>query len=72
MVLQDFALDCSGRIQPPNHMEMMRGREGELMTVNGQVNPQLAIARGGLLRLRILNASPSRFYRLALRNILFT
>jgi FtsP/CotA-like multicopper oxidase with cupredoxin domain len=68
LVLQDFALDGSGRIQPPNHMAMMRGREGQLMTVNGQVNPQIAIARGGLLRLRILNASPSRFYRLAFEN----
>ncbi len=68
LVLQDFALDGSGRIQPPNQMAMMRGREGRLMTVNGQVNPQIAIARGGLLRLRILNASPSRFYRLTLEN----
>ncbi|PSB06132.1 copper oxidase [Pleurocapsa sp. CCALA 161] len=68
LVLQDFALDGSGRIQPPNQMEIMRGREGKLMTVNGQVNPQIAIARGGLLRLRILNASPSRFYRLAFEN----
>jgi FtsP/CotA-like multicopper oxidase with cupredoxin domain len=68
LVLQDFALDGNGRIQPPNQMEMMRGREGQLMTVNGQVNPQLAIARSDLLRLRILNASPSRFYRLALEN----
>ncbi|BAZ47211.1 type 3 multicopper oxidase (plasmid) [Chondrocystis sp. NIES-4102] len=68
LVLQDFALDDSGQIQSPNHMAMMRGREGQLMTVNGQVNPQLAIACGGLLRLRILNASPSRFYRLALEN----
>ena len=61
-------LDGSGRIQCPNHMEMFLGREGQLMTVNGQVNPQIAIARGGLLRLRILNASPSRFYRLAFEN----
>jgi FtsP/CotA-like multicopper oxidase with cupredoxin domain len=68
LVLQDFALDSNGRIQPPNHMAMMRGREGQLMTVSGQVNPNLEIAKGGLLRLRILNASPSRFYRLAFEN----
>ena len=68
LVLQDFALDGNGRIQPPNHMEMMRGREGQLLTINGQVNPNLLIAKGGLLRLRILNASPSRFWRLALEN----
>ncbi len=68
IVLQDFALDTSGRIQPPDHMQIMMGREGQLLTVNGQVNPSFTIAKGGLLRLRILNASPSRFYRLSLEN----
>jgi FtsP/CotA-like multicopper oxidase with cupredoxin domain len=68
LVLQDFALDGKRRIQPPNQRSMMRGREGKIMTINGQINPNLEIAQGGLLRLRILNASPSRFYRLALKN----
>lgn len=68
LVLQDFDLDTNGRIITPNPMAMMMGREGQLVTVNGQVNPSLKIASGGLLRLRLLNASPSRFYRLALEN----
>lgn len=68
LVLKDFDLDKSGHILPPNHMAMMLGREGQLLTVNGQVNPKFTIAKGGLLRLRILNASPSRFYRLSLEN----
>jgi FtsP/CotA-like multicopper oxidase with cupredoxin domain len=68
LVLQDFALDGSGRIQSPNHMAIMMGREGQILTVNGQVNPKYAIPSGGLLRLRLLNASPSRFYRLSLEN----
>jgi FtsP/CotA-like multicopper oxidase with cupredoxin domain len=68
LVLKDFDLDESGRILPPNHMAMMLGREGQLLTVNGQVNPTLSITKGGLLRLRMLNASPSRFYRLSLEN----
>ena len=49
----------------------MMGREGEIIAVNGQVNPSLNLSRGGLLRLRILNASPSRFYRLALEDHTF-
>jgi FtsP/CotA-like multicopper oxidase with cupredoxin domain len=65
-VFKDFDLDTEGRINPPNHMALMMGREGPLLTVNGQVNPSIAIASGGLLRLRLLNASASRFYRLAL------
>lgn len=68
LVLQDFDLDVNGRINPPNHMALMMGREGSLVTVNGQRNPSLSIAQGGLLRLRLLNASPSRFYRLSLEN----
>ncbi|NJR59429.1 MAG: multicopper oxidase family protein [Cyanobacteria bacterium CRU_2_1] len=68
LVLQDFDLDANGRINPPNQMALMMGREGSLITVNGQVNPSLSIAKNGLLRLRLLNASPSRFYRLSLEN----
>lgn len=68
LVLQDFALDANGRIQKPNHMSLMMGREGSLVTANGQLNPSFSIDKGGLLRLRILNASPSRFYRLSLEN----
>ncbi|WP_013325367.1 multicopper oxidase family protein [Gloeothece verrucosa] len=68
LVFQDFALDAGGHIQNTNQMDLMRGREGNLLTVNGQIQPDLKIARGGLLRLRLLNASASRFYRLSLEN----
>jgi FtsP/CotA-like multicopper oxidase with cupredoxin domain len=68
LVLKDFDLDAGGRIIAPNHMAMMLGREGGLLTVNGQVKPNLSIDKGGLLRLRVLNASSSRFYRLSLEN----
>lgn len=46
--------------------EQMRGREGPLQLVNGLVLPELKVEAGTLERWRILNASPSRFYRLAL------
>lgn len=68
LVLKDFDLDANGQINPPHHMALMMGREGGLLTVNGQVNPRFSVASGGLLRLRLLNASPSRFYRLALED----
>ena len=44
----------------------MGGREGTLVTVSGQTQPRYAIEQDGLLRLRLLNASASRFYRLSL------
>ncbi|MDB9529757.1 multicopper oxidase family protein [Oscillatoria sp. CS-180] len=66
LVLKDFALDRSGNIPNPGHMAQMTGRIGDLLTVNGQFNPSLEIPQGGLLRLRLLNASTSRFFQLSL------
>lgn len=68
LVLQDFELDRRGRVQEPMPMFRMWGREGSLITVNGQKTQNLSLPRGGLLRLRILNASASRIYQLRLQN----
>ncbi|WRH65743.1 MAG: multicopper oxidase family protein [Planktothrix sp. GU0601_MAG3] len=68
LFLKDFALDANGQIPAPGHIELMRGREGAILTVNGQVNPTFTIPSGGLLRFRIVNASTSRFYRLSLED----
>ncbi|MDE5072451.1 MAG: multicopper oxidase family protein, partial [Trichodesmium sp. St5_bin8] len=66
LVLQDFALDQKGNILPSHELSIMTGREGNLITANGQSNPKLTIPPQNLLRIRILNASSSRFYRLSL------
>lgn len=66
LVLQDFELDATGRPIDPGMSASMSGREGSLITVSGQRNPQYEIEQDGLLRLRFLNASASRFYRLRL------
>ncbi|VEP16561.1 putative multicopper oxidase [Hyella patelloides LEGE 07179] len=68
VVLQDFSIDDRGRRSSSAHMSLMMGREGNVIAVNGRVNPSINLPEGGLLRLRILNASPSRFYRLALED----
>jgi FtsP/CotA-like multicopper oxidase with cupredoxin domain len=47
---------------------MMLGREGPVLTVNGRVNQALTIPAGGLLRLRIVNGSNARFWRLVLED----
>ena len=65
LVLQDFDLGSGGAPAEAGVMERMVGREGSLITVNGHVNLTIPIQRGGWVRLRILNASSSRFYRLA-------
>ncbi|MGB5631812.1 MAG: multicopper oxidase family protein [Waterburya sp.] len=68
LVLQDFSLDNRGRRSDSAHMSLMMGREGDVITVNGRINPSFSLPAKGLLRLRILNASTSRFYRLALED----
>jgi len=68
LVLKDYALDRSGNIPDPGHMAQMTGRIGDLLTVNGQFNPTLEIQQRGLLRLRLLNASTSRFFALSLED----
>jgi len=66
-VLKDFEV-AGGRVPPPSPMEFVRGREGSLVTVNGEVEPEWSLEQGGLLRLRLLNASTARFYRLKLED----
>ena len=66
LVLQDFSLSSRGDPLEPDMMERMMGREGGLVTANGEINPALPIQRDGWLRLRILNASSSRFHRIQL------
>ncbi|MEM8809940.1 MAG: multicopper oxidase family protein [Cyanobacteria bacterium P01_G01_bin.38] len=67
LVLKDFALDRNGNSPQPGHMAQMTGRIGDLLTANGQFNPTLQILPAGLLRLRFLNASSSRFFQLSLQ-----
>lgn len=64
LALKDFQLNEEGKIAEPDQMAAMMGREGSLITAAGEVNPILQIPTSGLLRLRLLNASVSRFYRL--------
>lgn len=66
LVLQDFDLSSDGLPAEPSQMARMTGREGRLVTVNGLLNPSIGLQRDGWVRLRILNASSSRFYRLHL------
>lgn len=66
LILQDFELDGAGRPVNPGMSASMMGREGSLVTVSGQRQQQYVIEQDGLMRLRFLNASASRFYRLRL------
>ena len=66
LVISDITLDGLGRIPAVSPMEQMLGREGELVLVNGQVNPRLTARPGERERWRILNACVSRYLHLRL------
>jgi FtsP/CotA-like multicopper oxidase with cupredoxin domain len=67
MILKDIDLVGSNPAPHNSTMLYMRGMEGSIVMVNGQVNPVLGIRPGQVQRWRILNASTARFYKLGLQ-----
>jgi FtsP/CotA-like multicopper oxidase with cupredoxin domain len=64
--LGDGSLDIP---EPHSHearVDFENGREGDVLFVNGEVMPTLAIRSGEVQRWRVVNASAGRFYRLSL------
>jgi len=65
MVIKDISLSGSA---PAAHTmdDFMNGKEGNVMLVNGKVNPVLNMKPGQVQRWKIVNASNARFYKLSL------
>lgn len=64
LVLKDLTIEnCAAAAHRPN--DWIFGKEGELLLINGQLRPTIAAQRS-LLRLRVVNASNARFWKLAL------
>ncbi len=68
MVLKDIGLSGTSPAPHSTMMDYMMGKEGDIVTVNGQVNPRIYIKKGEVQRWRIANASQARFYKIALDN----
>ncbi|TFB91426.1 multicopper oxidase family protein [Cryobacterium sp. HLT2-28] len=66
LVISDLTLDAAGSLARATVAERMHGREGELVLVNGQLNPAVDIRSGERERWRIVNACASRYLRLRL------
>jgi FtsP/CotA-like multicopper oxidase with cupredoxin domain len=66
MVVSDTTLDAGGSLVGPSTMEQMMGREGDLVLVNGQTEPDLEGRAGDRERWRIVNACTSRYLALRL------
>jgi FtsP/CotA-like multicopper oxidase with cupredoxin domain len=52
-------------VEVDNAMENMNGTEGEHLLVNGREDPVFEVAAGGAVRLRVVNTSITRFWRLS-------
>ncbi len=53
-------------VSPSSHIDEVNGREGNILFVNGEVNPTLSIRSGEVQRWRVINAAAARVYRLSL------
>ncbi len=67
LLLKDISLEGS-MPAPHTKQDYWDGKEGEIVMVNGQVNPVLGIRPGQVQRWRIINASTARFYKLKLED----
>ncbi|HYJ78124.1 MAG TPA: multicopper oxidase family protein, partial [Longimicrobiaceae bacterium] len=63
----DGSLDVPDPASPQGRVDFENGREGGTLFVNGRVMPTLSIRSGEVQRWRVVNASASRVYRLALQ-----
>ena len=66
LVVSDITLSQDGSVLGPSMPERMMGREGELLLLDGQVEPVLTARGGERERWRVVNACSSRFVSLRL------
>jgi FtsP/CotA-like multicopper oxidase with cupredoxin domain len=67
MVIKDISLSGNQPEAYASTMDYMKGKEGSIVMVNGQVNPVLNVRPGQVQRWRILNACNARFVKLSLQ-----
>ncbi len=64
VVLSDPKIGSDAGVLTATNAEKMQGREGDVILVNGILQPRIDARAGSVERWRIINASPSRYYRL--------
>jgi FtsP/CotA-like multicopper oxidase with cupredoxin domain len=75
MVLSDLDVKEDGTLQPQDgggDLATLFGREGNVLLVNGKVNPTFKARPGLRQRWRFINAAKSRYYQIALDGHSFT
>jgi FtsP/CotA-like multicopper oxidase with cupredoxin domain len=66
LLITDTTLDGTGHIATPSLAAKMTGREGDLVLVNGQHQPDITAAPGTMQRWRVINGCTSRVLSLRL------
>jgi FtsP/CotA-like multicopper oxidase with cupredoxin domain len=66
VVLADPRIGNTASVLSASSADKMTGREGDAVLVNGSLRPRMAATAGTIERWRLVNASPSRYYRLVL------
>lgn len=68
LVLDDVLVDEEGALvqRSPSPHEIMLGRQGTLLLVNGRPRPVATVQAGAIERWRLVNAANARYFRLAL------
>lgn len=64
LFITDLGLDDQMQIRPSTAMEMMNGRVGEHIFVNGQIQPSLKVHRDAPTRFKIYNATSSQYFNM--------
>ncbi|AOF94335.1 multicopper oxidase family protein [Sinorhizobium sp. RAC02] len=72
LMLTDLRIAADGTMPESTMADLMNGRVGDHVLVNGQKNPAMTVARGEKRRLRLYNATNARFLRLAFENASMT
>jgi FtsP/CotA-like multicopper oxidase with cupredoxin domain len=68
LVFTDLRLAGDGTMPDNTMVDLMNGRVGDHVLVNGQKNPALSVSLGTKRRLRLYNATNARFLRLSFEN----
>ncbi len=68
LMFTDLRIAEDGSMPASNMIDLMNGRVGDHILVNGQKNAVLAVAKGEKRRLRLFNATNARFLRLTFEN----
>jgi FtsP/CotA-like multicopper oxidase with cupredoxin domain len=67
-ILDDIKLDATGKLSTvTDNLDMMMGRQGNVLLVNGQRRGEIAVHSGTRERWRFANAANGRFFNLRLR-----